>query len=138
MTTFFAKRVGHFLVPVGEESMTAFEKMPPGKEIRVECKQPRNLQHHKLYWALCARIAGGVDIDPENVSDLFKIATGHCVTLRSKLHGVVQVPRSISFASMDQTAFAEFFERCVRVAYEEWGIEPAAVADLLAPQVRAA
>jgi Protein of unknown function (DUF1367) len=133
MSEFYAKRHGNTLYPDGDESIAEFASVPFGKPLRVEVKQPRNVQWHRLYFALCHRIANGIGSTSEKVSDTLKVATGHCTTLRTKSYGSIQVPKSISFAAMDQTEFSAFFERCVKVIYEEWGIEPEAVADLLTP-----
>lgn len=133
MVDFWAQRVGGTLVPDSVESSAVFAKVPFGKAVHIEVKQPRNGGFHRLYWALCQRVADGVDASSENISDTLKIATGHCTIVKTKSYGELRLPKSISFAAMDQTAFSEFFERCIRVIYEEWKIDPAAVADLLAP-----
>jgi hypothetical protein len=136
VTILFLRRVGNSLVPDGDESIVEFVGLPFGKPMRCEVKQPRNGAFHRLYWALCARIAGGIRADAENISDVLKIATGHYTTIRSKSYGEIRVPKSISFAAMDNQAFGKFFEECVRVIYAEWGVEPSAVEDLLAPQAQ--
>ncbi len=133
MTCFWAIRVGDALHPDGTESHAAFSHVPFGKPVRVEVKQPRNGNHHRLFWALCARIATSIGAESENIADLFKVATGHATVIRSKTYGELRLPKSISFAKMDQTQFDEFFNRCVLCAYEEWKIPPEMIADLLAP-----
>lgn len=136
MTELWGYRHGDSIVPDGVESSAVFAHIPFGKPLHVEIKQPRNANHHRLYWALCARIATAIGSKTQNVSDVLKIATGHCEMIRSKKYGVLRLPKSISFASMDQTQFTEFFERCVDTIYSEWGIDPAIVSDLLVPQER--
>lgn len=128
------RRIGEGLVPDSVDSAAEFARLPFGKSLHCEVKQPRNSSHHRLYWALCARIAQAKDLTSENVSDLFKIASGHCEIIRSKKYGDIRLPKSISFAKMEQTEFSAFFERCVKICYEEWQIPPEAVSDLLAPQ----
>lgn len=133
MTVLWVQRAGNSLVPDGDESIAAFARIPFGKSLQCEVKQPRNSRFHRLYWALCARIASGVGAEPENVSDLLKIATGHCTIIRSKTYGEMKLPKSIAFSKMEQSEFSAFFERCCAVIYTEWGVDPAAVADLLLP-----
>lgn len=91
---------------------------------------------------MVSRIADAIGAEPENVSDLLKIETGHCTTIKSKKYGVIRLPRSISFANMDQTAFSDFFNRCVTIIETEWGIARSdvleAVDDLLHPERHAA
>lgn len=116
-------RSGDALRPDSPESAALFSKLPFGKLLQAEIKQPRSLQHHRLYWALVQRIANATGAAPENISDLLKIATGHCAIVKTRTMGEVKLPRSISFAAMDQTGFREFFDRCVLFICENWGID---------------
>lgn len=137
MSEFWVERVGAGLFPDGDESFEEMSKLPVGKPLYVEVKQPRNAAFHRLYWALCARIANAKGVTAENISDVLKVATGHVTTVSTKSYGRIHIPKSISFAAMDDTAFREFFERCVMVVYDEWQIEPEMVNDLLLPSERA-
>lgn len=105
--------------PTDERSAAALRGVKIGASVAVEVTRPRNIQHHRLYWAMCSKLAGSIDAEPENISDVLKIRTGHCVTIQTK-SGPIQLPRSISFAAMDQAEFREFFERCCRVISMEW------------------
>lgn len=134
MTTLYLKRVGFYLVPDGEESVSALAMLPFNKSFKAEVKQPRNPAFHRLFFAICKRIGDGVGHDAEQIATVFKLATGHYDTIKSKRHGELKIPKSISFAQMDQTSFSEFFEKCVLICYDEWGIPADALADLLAPQ----
>lgn len=138
MVDLWLKRVGVALLPDGDESIAAFSKIPFNKPLRAEVKQPRNVQHHKLFWSIVHRVADGIGSEPENVCDVLKIATGHCTTVKTKTHGTLSLPKSISFAKMDQTAFSEFFEKCLVVIFQEWGIDRSAFADLIADKREAA
>jgi hypothetical protein len=134
MTAFFVERAGNTLRPVDEASYDILTSLPVGKTLHVTVRQPRNPGHHRLFFALCHRIAEAKGLPLENVLGLLKIATGHCTIIQTETYGEMRWPKSISFREMDQTAFREFFERCVQVIYEEWRIDPALVADLLVPQ----
>lgn len=131
MTTLFLKRVGFYLVPDGDESVSALSLLPFGKSFMAEVKQPRNLQHHKLFFALCKRIGDGVGTNSDSIATVFKLATGHYDTIRSKVHGELKIPKSISFSKMDQTGFRTFFDACVETALTEWGIDADVLADLV-------
>ncbi len=124
---FWGTREGMTIRPYGAESASAFGKMPFGKALQVEVKQPRNSKHHRLFFALCARIGDAVGCEHEDIAYLLKLRTGHVRHITTK-KGRVEVPLSISFAAMDQTAFREFFDKCVHVIYAEFGI---AVPDVL-------
>ncbi len=134
MTIIYLRRVGYTLHGDGEESVCQIGKLAMGKTLRAEVKQPRNAAFHRLFFALCARIASGIGVESEQIAMVFKIATGHTETIRSKIYGDVKVPKSISFANMDETQFRGFFEECIRVAFTEWGLEPMEFSDLLDPK----
>jgi hypothetical protein len=136
MSDFWCERMAGALRPIDQESLDEMSKLPIGRALHVEVKQPRNAAHHRLFWALCARIANARGVDSENIADVLKIATGHFTLVRTRSYGDVHIPKSISFAKMDQTEFRTFFERCVLVVYEEWKIEPELVNDLLVPSER--
>lgn len=131
------KRVGEALYPDGDESIAVFEKIAQEKSLLCDVKQPRSLKHLKLYWSICHRIANALDRDglnAEAVSDFFKKATGHLTVIQTKTFGPIERLDSISFTKMDQIAFRDFFERCIRFAYVEWGIPADVFSDLLLPK----
>lgn len=131
MAEIFLKRVGNALWPDGDESVCELAKLHFGKPLKAEVKQPRNPRFHRLYFALCHRIANGIGSEAETVSSVFKFATNHVDIIKTKSYGDVKVPKSISFAKLDETSFREFFNRCLVVAFEEWGLDAEAFADLL-------
>ncbi len=119
MTKVFFRRTFIGLEPDDEMAQDALRGVTFGAVVAVEITRPRNLQHHRLYWALCTKIANAIDVTPENVSDVLKIATGHFTTVRGKTD-TYRLPKSISFAKMDQAEFNAFFDRCCRVICEQW------------------
>lgn len=121
-------REGMNLRPFGTESAAILSKIPFGKVLRAEVKQPRNGPHHRLFWTLCARIGDAVGCEHEDIAYLLKIRTGHVRHITTK-RGQEEVPKSISFAAMDQTAFAAFFDKCVYVIFNEFGIARADILD---------
>lgn len=127
-------KVGSALHPDGPESQAVFDKMPFGKPLQAEVKQKRSAKHHRLFWAICARIANALDrddLDAEAIADALKIETGHFWVYQSAKDGPRRVAKSIAWAKMDQLAFSDFFERCVRAAYLEWKIPADVFSDLL-------
>lgn len=125
---FWAIREGMAFRPFGAESASSIGKLPFGKVFHVSVKQPRNGAHHRLFWTLCARIGDAVGCEHEDIAFILKIRTGHVRRLHTK-QGIEEVPLSISFAAMDQTAFKEFFDKCVTVIYTEFGIARADILD---------
>lgn len=134
MAELWVRRVGEALWADGNESIAEFARIPFGKALKAEVKLPRNPRYHRWFFSICHRIAGGIGSDAETVANVFKFATGHVETIKTKSYGEVKIPKSISFAKMDDLAFHEFVEKCIATAYTEWRIDPADLADLLAPQ----
>lgn len=129
----FVRRVGHGLFPADDASVEEFEKIPRDRMLRAEVTEPRNIAHHRLFFALCARIGAGIGEDTKWVERAFKIEAG-LVDFYEYGGKTYRDLQSISFAKMDQIAFREFFEKCVQIAYERWHIDPASLADLLTPE----
>jgi hypothetical protein len=119
MSKTFFRRTLAGLSPDDDAASEALRGVQIGQVVAVEISRPRNLQHHRLYWAMVGKIADAVDLPTEAVSDHLKCETGHCHTIKTK-DGIRRYPKSISFAAMDQAAFREFFERCCRVISIEW------------------
>jgi len=138
MSEFFVQRGRDGLMPFSAEDSAQIAKLAYGKPIKIKATVPRNGRFLALYWVLCARVADALGISPEVVSDLIKVATGHCTVVKTKTKGVQYFPRSISFAKMkDEDSFRDFFDRAICVICNEWGMERtdvlAAVEDILVP-----
>lgn len=128
MSEFWAVRKGDALYPAEAESAVVFSRLPLGKALKIDAKQQRNGNHHRLFWVFCTRIANALGIEAEAVSDHLKVETGHCYTIKTR-KGWVKYPKSISYAKMDQTEFGNFFDRCIVLVCEEWGMQRADVLD---------
>ena len=95
-----------------------------GRDETVKCKitKPRNLKHHKKYWAMVNMIFENF---PHQLEPLFKTANDlhHEFKLQcgmfdthTTLGGKETIKvRSIKFEAMDQTAFEEYYEQCLHV-----------------------
>ena len=121
MSDFFAMREGMTLRPYGAESAAVLGKLPLTKMLKVEVLQPRNGKHLRLYWTLTHRIGDALGMDAEDISDVLKLRTGHFREIKTKT-GTERIPKSISFAAMDQEKFKTFFDKCVTIITTEWGI----------------
>lgn len=116
MKAFVKRDLGGRLCAADRPSDEALRKLKAGQVFQVEVKRPRNIGHHRKWWALCSLIAENMDgdVSAETVSDVLKIRAGHVKVVRTK-GGEVFLPDSISFAAMDQGAFEQFWERAVAV-----------------------
>jgi hypothetical protein len=118
MKAFFQKTPEGTLRPADDAGAEVLQGLKVGAFVAVEVTRPRNISHHRLYWALCSHIAQAIGASRENVSDVLKLRTGHFTVVQTKTERI-RLPRSISFAKLDQAGFRTFFEECVRVVCEE-------------------
>ncbi len=100
-------------------SQIEFDKLRQG-ECRVEIKRPRNVQFHKLFYALVQLLLNNQDYykKPEQLVNFFKRNTGlYDVFMDHK--GVEHIEyKSISFSSMDDIEFNDFYSACVVLSIE--------------------
>jgi hypothetical protein len=116
MAKFLAKR-GPFnsLHAVDQNGESVLDKIGRGDIVMVEVKKPRNVQHHRLYWALVGLVHDNLDHElyktPEALSEAIKVAAGICTRFELPSGEVGFIAGSIAFHNMDQTTFAAFYER---------------------------
>jgi uncharacterized protein DUF1367 len=90
--------------------------MENGECFKLEFSVPRNIEHHKKFFALVSLIAETSDVydNRDKALTAIKIVAGHCDFVPHPESGeLIPVPRSISFANMDQLEFDEFYENAV-------------------------
>ena len=110
------QRVPKGLRPFDAVAETELQKLKIGDVVRVEVKKLRNPKHHALYFALVSKVWDNVDhrIYPsrDNLHEALKFAAGIRETVVNPITGeVMEKVGSIAFNDMDQTKFAEFYER---------------------------
>ena len=121
MKLLFRKQLGA-LRPTDEEGEAALSKIANGDFVMLEFKRPRNVAHHRLFFALLNIVYANQD-RYDNVKSFrtaFTIALGWFDTVFLPDGKVGLTPKSISFAAMDQTAFNVFFDDAVRLVCEKW------------------
>lgn len=102
------------LSPTDDASEAALKSVKLGECVELKLKRPRNLQQHRLFWALMQKVYENQEhyTSPEQVCTAFKFACGLTESIKTA-RGIIQVPKSISFAKMDQIQFNEFFKLAV-------------------------
>jgi len=123
MSRFLVAKVLGSLRPVDEAGEEVLSHLAHGEIIEITMRRPRNVQHHRLFFALMSLVWQQLDhTEYPTVEDLvtrMKIATGHRDRIEFAGGIVAFVPRSISFANMGQDEFTVFFEQvCDWVAKE--------------------
>lgn len=122
MTKAVFRRRGNAFVPVDREGLALLASVKPERDVVIEVVERRNPAHHRLFFALCKFLVRH-DRFPtiEHAKTALKIAAGEVDTFIDEDTGKTYfIPRSISWASMDQTKFAQFYDRAVWVITNRW------------------
>ena len=102
------------LRPIDDEGRECLQKIGIGDIVRVDITRPRNIDHHRKFFAMLQIILHNQEhyqsIDELRASCC--VAIGHAEFIQTK-HGLVGIPKSISFAKMDQDEFNGFYEKAV-------------------------
>jgi hypothetical protein len=116
MSEVFLQRTVGGLKPCDERGVEALRKLKVGEVVQCELTKPRNLAHHRKFWALLNVFwqAAGDWSSPYAVLIELKVRLGHVQKVVIRETGeVVSVPKSISFAQMDQFEFDSFYEKAI-------------------------
>lgn len=104
------------LRPCDDHGFEVLRKIKVGEVIQCELTKPRNLAHHRKFWALLNVFwqAAGDWSSPYAVLIELKVRLGYVQKVVIRETGeVVSVPKSISFAQMDQFEFDSFYEKAI-------------------------
>jgi hypothetical protein len=107
------------LIPEDDHARSMLRGVKIGATVAADIARPRNLEHLHLYWLLMDTIAEAIGAESENVSDLVKLRSGHVRTIKTK-SGMVQFPKSISFAQLDRAGFNIFFDKACAIVCAEF------------------
>jgi len=116
-------KMAHGLRGWTTEDQIAYERfkrrlaaMEAGECFQLEFSVPRHIAHHKKFWALVSLVAEMSDIydNRDKAVAAVKIAAGHCDFVpHPNGEELVALPKSISFAAMDQVEFEAFYGNAV-------------------------
>jgi hypothetical protein len=121
MEVFLKKNQNGAFVPEYGNDFDQVNKIPIGTEVKAIITNPRKIKHHRKFFALLRLVALNL---PENMAiyqnqDLLlnevKIQLGHFEMFLSIDGNPYHKVKSISFGSMDQTEFEEFYSRTIDV-----------------------
>jgi len=107
------KQTGGRFLPCTDNDMESLTKLKNGQSYSFEVKQIRNYYFHRKYFALISCTWDCLNDEekeffhsPEILRKTIEIAAGHCERIYSlKDNDFRDIPKSISFASMDNTEF---------------------------------
>lgn len=115
MSRFLAIKHLNALRPADDLGEAALRKIGHGEVLSVEIKRPRNVKHHRMFWALMGLVHDNLDHDRyPTVEDLVaavKIAAGLRTRIELPNGDIGFIPGSIAFHKMDQDEFSKFYDR---------------------------
>ena len=112
-------------VPYGDDDYEQKSKLKIGDTYSVDIRVVRNLDFHRKYFALISYAWEFLNEEEtrkfktkEGFRKYLEIAAGHCeVFFHPTLQDFVEMPKSISFGSMDNAEFSELYERMKDVIF---------------------
>ena len=115
----------HGLVPYGDDDYEEKKKLKDGAIYSVEIKVARNLDFHRKYFAMVSyawdflnEAETATFRTKENFRKYLEISAGHCeVIYHPRLQEFVEIPKSISFAKMDNAEFDDLYRRVKDVVF---------------------
>ncbi len=121
MTTsqIMVKRLGA-LRPTDDSGVEAMRKIGEGELVKVTWTRPRNIHFHNKFFAMLGIVLKNQE-HYKSMNELLgvcKICISH-VTVVETRHGFVRLPKSISFAKMDETEFSQFYDEAVNWVLSE-------------------
>jgi hypothetical protein len=139
MTKIACRKNGKSLTPVDDEGLEVLARLKEGRDVMVDVVASRNIRHHRLFFGALRFIQlhspNMCRVPIQKMRGILLIATGHCDTIVDAETGKVgYMPHSMSFASMDQSEFNQFFDAACTIIAHRWmplGTTPQAVRDEL-------
>jgi len=120
MSIFLIKRNG-VIYPCYQSDIDEVSKLRSNVVYEFTCKRPRNPEHHKKYWGLCRLVLRNSEKfkTEEQVSDWLKVKSKNVDVICVSKDMTHVKPKSISFQSMDQSEFEQFWESIIDYVCDE-------------------
>lgn len=117
MEVLLARGLGHSLHPADPESEAEIGKLGRGEVLRFTARRPRNLGHHRKFFALLQLVYENQEqyADREELRRALLIEAGHFDDVRLLDGTTVRTAKSISFSAMDQSAFEAVYDGVLAV-----------------------
>lgn len=112
MKIVLVKNLAGQIIPAYDSDKEKLKRFKAGEPFFAEVTMPRNLRFHKKFFALMNMVFENQEVY-KNLDDLrydLTVEAGYFEEYVSFQGEVVRKAKSISFAKMDDTAFAEYYE----------------------------
>lgn len=118
------KRKGNTLEAADPTSFEVIQGIGYEEYLVATIRRPRRIRHHRLFFALVHKIFENQDryATEAQLLNAIKIKTGYYDNQNVTIGGMtfqVFIPRSISFAKLDQTGFEQFYRRVIEFVVTE-------------------
>jgi len=122
---FYCLRKGTALYPEMGADLKMLEAFPQNQRIKVTLSTGRVPSRLRFYWSFLHKVVEATEATPdvESLHTLIKMETGYTIPARVKGY-IINLPRSISFASMTEEEFSSFLEGALRYISGSFGITP--------------
>lgn len=110
------------LMPSNHDAEEEYKKLKMDEQVHVVIKKPRNLSHHRKWWALISLIHENQTRyeTKEQLVAALKFYLGHVDTFLLRDGSTTGfLPKSISFAKMSQEEFGQFYDRTLDFVCEK-------------------
>ena len=114
MKILLAKNLGN-LVPVDDEGRDALRGFKYGEILTAEIKKPRNIQHHRKFFAMLKIIYENQEHykSVEDIRHVCLIEIGEYKIISGKDGKEYPKTKSMNFASMDQLQFNALYDKAI-------------------------
>lgn len=134
MEIYLIKQFDNSFKLAGDSDLNKVRRIKPMDMVKCKITAPRNVKFHRKAFALFNLVFQNQEMytDLEHLrKDL--ICTAGYYTERSNLHGeVIQEPKSISFAAMDEHEFNQFYDDIVNTIVKYFNFDKQAILDNVA------
>lgn len=120
MKIYLIKRSDGVFIPAYDSDHENSKKIHAGEMVSCEITRPRNIEFHKKFFALL-----NMGFDNQEFYDNFEdfravmiLKAGFYHTIKTD-KGIVYMPKSISFAKMDELEFEELYDKMIDVLIKE-------------------
>ena len=95
----------------------ALERVPLNEDVKVEITRPRRIKFHRKFFALLNAVFAhqSTYATMNTFRAAIEVALGFGETIKLPDGRTIIIPKSISFASLDQAEFEQLFDRAVEL-----------------------
>lgn len=122
MKLLFIKSQGGVLIPADAECIENMQKVKNNETIMIEYKPKRNIFFHRRAFALLNLVLANQN-RYTNINDLlveFKLKAGHYQHHLTTKGKIIYIPKSISFAEMDELEFSDIYNKFIDIALRDF------------------